>query len=427
MSRTTGVVGLTVALLCGNAAIGGAATRALRFGKLVDGSGKVITDAVVVVDGDRITSVGSGVSAIPHGVQVTDLSRLTAVPGLIDVHTHMTFYWDGKPGTTPYNQPKLLPPEIVFLAQENLRKTLEAGVTTVRDLNASDNMDIAMRNLINRGAMVGPRMFVASYGLGTKPGYVSGAGRIDGPFEMMRAVRDVLANGADWVKVFASTGGTQNLSGNQIFTRDEMKAAVEVAHNFGKKVAVHSYGPGAGRDAVLAGVDTLEHAIDLDDATLAEMARRGTYYVPTIDHNRYYADNAQTFGFGSPDRFISFGERNLETTRRALHAGVRVAMGSDAVYTMFGQNTRELAALVKAGMTPAQALAAATTTGAALLGMEKTLGTIAPGYYADITAVEGDPLSSVNAIIDHVRWVMKNGEVVVDKTNADKTRSKGTE
>jgi imidazolonepropionase-like amidohydrolase len=155
----------------------------------------------------------------------------------------------------------------------------------------------------------------------------------------------------------------------------------------------------------------------LDDETLAEMARRGTYYVPTIDHNRFYADNVQRFGFPaeSVGQFNAFIEKNIETTRRAFRSGVRIAMGSDAVYTLFGQNTRELGALVKAGMTPAQALAAATTTGAALLGMEKSLGTIAPGYFADIVAVEGDPLLDVNVVINNVRWVMKDGVVVVDK------------
>jgi len=164
----------------------------------------------------------------------------------------------------------------------------------------------------------------------------------------------------------------------------------------------------------------VQHAIAIDDETLAAMAHQGTYYVPTIYHNRFYADNDDRFGFpeNSTEKFHTFVSENLETTRRALKAGVRVAMGSDAVYTLFGQNTRELGELVKAGMTPTQALDAATTTGAALLGKEQSLGRIAPGYYADIVAVEGDPLSDVNVIINSVRWVMKAGVVVVDKTQA---------
>jgi imidazolonepropionase-like amidohydrolase len=407
----------------------GAATTALRFNKLVDGSGKVINDAVVVVDGDRITSVGSGASAIPANAKVVDLHRFTAIPGMIDVHTHITRYWDGAPGTTPYRQPAMQPAETVFLDKENARKTLECGVTAVRDLGANDLNDIAMRNLINRGAMVGPRMFVATHNIS--------AAQVSGATEMMRAVRQTIANGADWVKLFASTGGTQNLTGDQTLTYDEMKAAVEVAHHLGHRVAVHSYGPDGARDAARAGVDTIEHPVTMDDETIREIVKRGIWYVPTIDHNRYYADNADLFQFpvgvwSAPTQqkvdseaelklqFSAFIEKN---TRRALKAGVKVGMGSDALYTMAGQNTRELGALVKAGMTPAQALAAATTTGAAILGMEKSLGAIAPGYFADIVAVEGDPLADVNVTINNVRWVMKGGAVVVDKTSSPNARN----
>ncbi|MBI3696778.1 MAG: amidohydrolase family protein, partial [Acidobacteria bacterium] len=217
-----------------------------------------------------------------------------------------------------------------------------------------------------------------------------------------------------------STGSFDDVSGHQTFTFEEMKAAVDVAHNLGKRVAIHSYGPAGARDAVRAGTDSLEHAVDLDEETIAEMARRKTFYVPTIDHNRYYAETGDQFGFapGYAPRLKAFIERNLLTARRAVQAGVRFAMGSDAVYTMFGQNTRELEWFVKAGMTPAQALAATTTNGAALLGKEKDLGAIAPGYYADIVAVDGDPLADIQVVIRNVRWVMKAGVVVVDKTAA---------
>jgi imidazolonepropionase-like amidohydrolase len=239
---------------------------------------------------------------------------------------------------------------------------------------------------------------------------------------MMKAVREVIALGADWVKIFASTGGTQNLTGFQTLSYEEIKAGVDVAHRLGKRVAVHTYGPAAAKDAARAGVDTIEHPIDMDDETLREMVNRGIWYVPTIYHNQFYSDNAVAFEFrpGIQDQYRSFIEKNIETTRRALTAGVKVAMGSDAVYTMAGENTRELGSLVKAGMTPAQALAAATTTGAAVLGMEKSLGVIAPGYFADIVAVEGDPLADVNVTMNNVRWVMKGGAVVVDKTTPAK-------
>jgi len=166
-----------------------------------------------------------------------------------------------------------------------------------------------------------------------------------------------------------------------------------------------------------AGAESVEHAVDLDDSTLTEMAARCTYYVPTIDHNRYYAENREQFGY-TPEQAAAldaYRARNIETARRAFKAHVRFAMGSDAVFTMFGQNTRELGWFTQIGMTPAEALATATTNAAALLGMSQSLGAVAPGYYADIVAVAGDPLRDIHVVIDSVRWVMKRGSVVVDR------------
>ena len=402
----------------------GAQTTAVRFGRLVDGQGKVIQDAVVLVEGDRVVKVGTGAEAVPPQAEVVDLRRYTGIPGLIDVHTHMTYYWDRTPGTRPWTQLGTLGPAVtVFLAQENARRTLETGVTTVRDLGSSDNMDIAMRELINRGAMTGPRMFVATYGLQVsrapyRPGVVlPRPGQADGVAEVQRVARQRLADGADWIKMYGSTGSDQDVTGYQTFTFEEMKAAVDVAHFAGKRIAIHSYGPDGARDAVRAGADSVEHATDMDDATLSEMARRGTFYVPTVDHNRYYVAHKDEFGYGEAvvTRLNGYIERNFETLRRAIRTGVKIAMGSDAVFTGFGENTRELEWFVKAGMTPAQALAAATTNGAALLGMEKSLGAVAPGYHADLVAVEGDPLADIGAVVQGVRWVMKGGRVVVDK------------
>jgi len=404
---------------------------AIRFGKLVDGAGKVLTNAIVIVEGDRIKSVGTGSSSIPTGAEIVDLRRYTGIPGLIDVHTHMTYYWDQSPGTRPWAQlGSRVPSMSMFLAQENARKTLETGVTTVRNLHAPEYTDIAMRDLIKMGAMTGPRMFVSGYGLHVaSPSSRGGAptpsrGQANGVDEVARAAREQIAAGADWVKMFGSTGSAQDVSGNQTYTFDEMKAAVETAHKLRKRIAIHSYGPAGARDAVRAGTDSVEHATDMDDATIADMVSRKTFYVPTIDHNRYYAEYRNQFGYGPEvaDRLQDYVSRNLETARRAFKAGVRFAMGSDAVFTMFGQNTRELGWFLKAGMTPEQALAAATTNGAALLGMENSLGSVLPGYYADLVAVEGDPLSDINVVINNVRWVMKGGVVVVDKTKSRKTQ-----
>lgn len=385
------------------------AIKAIRFGRLWDGS-DVHGDAVVVIDGDRIVSVGRGATAAPAGADILDLRRYFGMPGLVDVHTHMTYYWDRRPGTRPRGQ-RRHPAVTVYLAQENARRTLETGVTTVRDLNASGDMDMAMRDLINMGVMVGPRMVVSGQGLAARQGS-------PGPAEMKRLAEERINGGGDWVKVFASTGGFENVTGDQTLSFDELKAAVDTTHALGRRIAIHSYGPAGARDAVRAGADSLEHGVDLDDETLAEMARRGVVYVPTIDHNRYYVDARDEFGF-QPDAIAplqAFIARNLETARRAHRAGVRFAMGSDAVYTMFGQNTRELGWFVKAGMTPKQALVAATGNGAALLGLEQRLGRIAPGFVADLVAVAGDPLADIQDLIDGVRWVMKDGVVAVDKT-----------
>ena len=301
-----------------------------------------------------------------------------------------------------------------MLAAENARLTLETGVTTVRDLGAANEVDYAMRDLINMGKMVGPRMFVAGQGL-------SAARDRTGPVpEMYRQQAEArIAAGSDWVKVYGSRGSYQSVDTTQTLTFDEMKAAVDAAHALNHRVAIHSYGASGVKDAVRAGADSVEHGIELDDETLAEMVARGTVWVPTIDHNRYYIDAKDEYGF-EPDTIPplrEYIEKNLESTRRAFKAGVKMAMCSDEVYTMFGQNTRELAWFVKAGMTPAQALATATTVPAALLGHERDLGAVAPGYFADLVAVDGDPLADIDVVINRVRWVMKGGEVVVDRTS----------
>lgn len=222
---------------------------------------------------------------------------------------------------------------------------------------------------------------------------------------------------ADWVKVYGSRGSYQSVDTTQTVTFEEMQAIVETAHAGGRKVAIHSYGSSGVRDAVLAGADSVEHGIELDDETLAEMVRRGTVWVPTVDHNRYYIDARDEYGFApeSIGPLRDYIDKNLESVRKAIAAGVKIGMGSDAVYSMFGQNTRELEWLVRAGMTPEQALGSATGIGAELLGLEDELGRIAPGYLADIVAVEGNPLEDIDAVIVGVRWVMKEGRVVVDR------------
>ena len=234
----------------------------------------------------------------------------------------MTIYTDETPGEPMLKQLTSNPPAVeLFLARKGAMRTLEAGVTTVRDLGADQYLDIAMRDLINRGEMIGPRMFVCGYGLYItntpyKPGMNPPSGGVaDGVPEVLKSVRQQIAAGADVIKMYASTGTDDDVTGFQTYSYEEIKAAVDAAHQFGKKIAIHSYGPDGARDAVRAGTDSLEHATDLDDATIQEMAKRGTFYVPTIDHNRYYIAHKEEFGYDQAvaDRLNDYIKRNLLT------------------------------------------------------------------------------------------------------------------
>lgn len=399
------------------------ATKVLRFGKVVDGSGRVLTNAVIVVEDDRIKTVGPSSGNVPANAEVIDLSQYTAIPGLIDVHTHLA-----GGASAPSNRPPQGPPQApykavigMFNGQRAARTMLASGVTAIRNLGAVQFLDLAMRDMINSGTIVGPRMFASGPGVRTSSalGVHVPEATADGPAEVMRVVRQLIAAGVDNIKIFGSTGNGLELTGYQTFSYDELNAAVEAAHALGKKVAVHTYGPSAARDAARAGVDSIEHAIDMDDATLTEMAKRGIFYVPTIDHNRWYRDNIKTATAEDRDHLNEFIARNLNTAQRAFKAGVKFAMGSDGGGSaMIGETTKELDWFVKAGMTPEQALETATTNAAVLLGDDKELGRIAPGYYADIVAVAGDPLKDIDVVINHVQWVMKEGGVVFDKGKA---------
>jgi imidazolonepropionase-like amidohydrolase len=373
-----------------------------HFGAVWDGT-KVWKDACVTVEGERITAIGacSGPSV--------DLTRFTGIPGMVDVHTHMTYVLNNR--VSRAGRAAAVP----FLAQGNARKTLETGVTSVRDLGAQGYADVAMRDLVNQGLMVGPRMFVSGYGLAQRKGRPAGPNLADGVDEVVARVKEQVAAGADVIKMYGSTGSGKDVSGTETFSYEEMKAACDAAHAAGKRIAIHSYGPVGARDAVRAGTDSLEHATDMDDETIAELARKGIFYVPTIDHNRYYADNAELLRYTAEDvsGLKDYIARNLETAKKAVKAGVKFAMGSDAVYTMFGENTRELEWFVKAGMSPEQALRAATANGAELLG-RSDIGLLKAGALADIAAVEGDPLTDIQAATRRVRWVMKGGTVVVE-------------
>jgi len=279
-------------------------------------------------------------------------------------------------------------------------------------------LDFHLRELISSGALVGPRMFIA--GRGIHPGSLPerpGSQPRNLRAEAIAAAASRVADGVDWVKFFGTSGSADDLTSRLSFPEDVLIAAIRTAKELGGRVTVHSYGPEAVAAAVQAGADSIEHATGVSDELLRQMADRGVVYVPTVDHNRYYADHGAEFGYDANTQksLYEFVERNRETLQRALRAGVTVAMGSDAVFTGFGENTWELRQFVRAGMTPAQALEAATVHGANLLGQSENLGRLAPGYLADIVALSANPLESVEAIIGGVVWVMKEGKVVVDK------------
>jgi imidazolonepropionase-like amidohydrolase len=253
----------------------GASGESYRFGKVWDGD-RVLTNAVVVVENGRIKSIGE--SSGP----AVDMTRYTAVPGLIDVHTHMTYLVRNITKVTQAGRAAAT----VHLSQEAARKTLETGVTTVRNLGAQDYQDIAMRDLINASLMTGPRMFVSGYGLLISRGNNPGPGTADGVAEVLKVVRRQVAAGADVIKMYGSTGSGQDVTGFETFTCEEMKAAVDAAHALGKRIAIHTYGPAGARDAIRAGTDSLEHATDMDDETITELARRKIFYVPNYSGPR---------------------------------------------------------------------------------------------------------------------------------------------
>jgi imidazolonepropionase-like amidohydrolase len=383
------------------------AVRAVRLGRLVDpASGAVVERAVVVVRGDRITYVGDDASKIPAGAHVLDWGAYTGLPGLIDAHTHVTFVTDGAGGTNPFERVDTLgAAQAMPIIQGCLLRMLRIGVTSAIDKGSPTDFDLKLRDAVRQGRARGPRLFVAGPGVQT-PDKSEPAVRAE--------VRKLVARGVDLIKLWGDECSDRRLNCQRSYSFEAMRAAVDEAHRLGKPIAIHAYHAEVAADAVRAGADSLEHAEGLDDATLGEMARRGTVYVPTIDHNRYYREHTDLFGFNEGDArsLDDFLGRNLATASRARERGVALAMGSDAVFTMCGENKRELAWLVRAGLTPMQALKAATFEPARSLGKERELGRVAPGYVADLIAVEGDPLADVGVVINNVRGVMQGGEPV---------------
>jgi imidazolonepropionase-like amidohydrolase len=396
-------------------------TIVIHVGRMLDvKTGKTLTGQTIVIQGDRIVSMGAG-SQIPADATVIDLSNATVLPGLIDAHTHITF--------TPnfgYSRLGISVPREALNGARNAKITLEAGFTTIRNVGASGYSDVALRDAVNAGDVPGPRMLVSGPALSITGGHcdnnllpfdyhANNGGVADGVEAVQHKTREIIKYGADLIKVCA-TGGVLSHGDNpqaSQYTLDEMKAIVTDAHRLGRKVAAHAHGAEGIRWASMAGVDSIEHGSYIDDAAIAEMKKNGTYLVPTLYLMDWFFDNAEKIG--TPPELIAKGKEVMPAARknvaRAFAAGVKVGFGTDAAVYPHGLNAHEFAVMVKLGLTPLQAIQSATINDADLLGWSDKVGTIEPGKWADIIAVDGDPLADVTTL-ERVKFVMKGGEVV---------------
>jgi len=393
----------------------------VRAGKLLDvKSGKTLTNQTIVIEGDKIVSVGGDAKPTPADT-IVDLSGATIVPGLIDVHTHLT--------ANPqfgYEVLGISVPREALIGAKNARITLEAGFTTVRNVGATAYSDVALRDAISDGDVAGPRILASGPPLGITGGHCDNnllpfeyhaqeVGVADGVEGVQRKVREVIKYGADVIK-FCATGGVLSKGDDpqaSQYTLEEMKALVADAHRLGRKVAAHAHGAQGILWASQAGVDSVEHGSYINEAAIAEMKKNGTYLVPTRYLGDWLAENMQKIGM--PEMYAK-KEREImpiidNNLRRAFASGVKVAFGTDAAVYPHGLNAREFAVYVRLGMTPLQAIQTATVNAADLLGWSDKVGTLDAGKWADLIAVDGDPLQDVTTL-QHVKFVMKGGTVI---------------
>ncbi len=382
---------------------GAARVIAIRCGRLIDGQHSVpTTTAIILIEGERITAVGRDVE-IPKGARVIDLSRATVLPGLIDTHTHLTYHYDTQPIETLDVTARY--------AAENARLTLMAGFTTVRNLGDNRGADFALRDHINRGAIPGPRILASGAPL-TRRAEPDPDSDMKARIAAVRIfVRAQIDAGADVIKIFvtAGAGGGSAL----LFTEEEIRAVVDEASKAHLRVAAHAHSTEGIKAAVRAGVASVEHASYLDDEAIKLMIEHHTAMVPTLYLPNHYLAHRDKFNFDEP-RWQALDDLRHQTPgnfTKALKAGVWIVMGSDAVAGYHGGNAKEIEWMVKNGMTPAQAIHAATVDAAQLLGWQDRVGSIEPGKFADLIAVSGDPLKDITEL-QRVRFVMKGGEVI---------------
>lgn len=396
----------------------------VRAGKLLDvKSGKTLTNQAIVIEGDKIVSVGPAAEfKTSAGDTLIDLSRATVLPGLIDAHTHLT----GDVKNVGYQGLGISVPRATLTGARNARLTLEAGFTTVRNVGAEGYGDVALRDAIKDGDILGPRMLVSGPALGITGGHcdenllpfefhVTAEGVADGVAAVQHKVREVIKYGADVIKICA-TGGVMSKGDDpntSQYTLEEMKAIVAEAHRLGRKVAAHAHGADGVRLASEAGVDSIEHGHLMDGTSVATLKRNGTYLVPTLYLMDWQKENAARTNL--PDyarrKMEMVSETGQKAAKEAFAQGVKIGFGTDAAVYPHGMNAHEFAVYVRLGMTPLQAIQTATINDADLLGWSDKVGAIEPGKWADIIAVDGDPLQDVTTL-QQVKFVMKGGEVV---------------
>jgi imidazolonepropionase-like amidohydrolase len=394
---------------------------AVKTARILDvRTGAMIDRAVILIEGDRIKEVGSNV-AISANAEIIDLGQKTVLPGLIDCHTHLTF----DIASVGYAGLGLSIPREALIGARNSRLTLDAGFTTVRNVGARGYSDVALRDAINAGDVTGPRIVASGPSLGITGGHCDdnllapefhhhAEGVADGTQTVMRKTREVIKYGANVIKI-CSTGGVLSLGDDpqaSQYTLEEMKTIVAEAHRLGRKVAAHAHGGEGIKLAVLAGVDSIEHGTYIDDEAVKLMKERGVYLVPTLYLSDWFLENYQRLNI--PPSIMAKAREVMPAMRknigRAFSQGVPVAFGTDAAVYPHGFNAREFAVYVRLGMTPLQAIQTSTLHGSKLLGLEDRIGTIEAGKYADLIAVDGDPIKDVTEL-ERVKWVMKGGVV----------------
>ena len=422
------IVPMAMALLLLGVTPGVAQVTVIHAGRFIDGKSNQLSREVTLrVDGKRITGVSAGYATPAEGESLIDLKEYTLLPGLMDVHTHLSSQFSAK---SYEEQFRMNPADYAFRMVGYTEKTLMAGFTTVRELGDRHNLSVSMRNAIDKGWVKGPRIYAAGKSLATTGGHADPTnglaaelmgdpgpkhGVVNGLEDARKAVRQRYKDGADLIKITA-TGGVLSVAksgDNPQFLEEEIRAIVDCARDYGFHVAAHAHGAEGMKRAIRAGVISIEHGTLMDDEVMDLMKKHGTYLVPTLMAGAWVAEKAEIDGF-FPElvrpKARTIGPKIKDTFARAYKAGVKIAFGTDSGVSAHGDNAQEFAIMVDAGMPPMEAIQSATRVAAELLGVQEELGTLEVGKLADVVAVPGNPLEDIS-VLERVAFVMKEGVV----------------